>query len=286
MSETPTKTGSLDISHDEGDHDEELWLMSYADMVTLLFGFFVILYSFSSLDEKKFDQMSEKVAEAFQSKGERKESDTNADVTREQRQIRALQMLIGMLNLGDSVDEAVQMIEKSFAQRKAEDGTKTLIAEKIEGRDYGLVQSVKKSDSVDIQTVELILPATTLFSSGGHRLSDEATAKLHELADDLRQAPDLAEIEVVGHTDGKAPGRGAIYDSNFTLSSLRAGAVAAALIRFGIDPKRVSVRGMGSLKPLVPERDGNGRPIVANMAKNRRVGILLKMRRAHVPAAH
>jgi outer membrane protein OmpA-like peptidoglycan-associated protein len=62
--------------------------------------------------------------------------------------------------------------------------------------------------------------------------------------------------------------------------------VASTLIRFGIDPKLVSVRGMGSLKPLVPERDSAGRPIAANMAKNRRVGILLKVRRAHVPQAH
>jgi chemotaxis protein MotB len=285
MSDTPTKTSPLALGHEDEEHDEELWLISYADMVTLLFGFFVILYSFSTLDDKKFDQMSEKVAEAFKAKGQ-KSDEAGAGVSAEERQVRALQMLIGMLNLGDNVEEAVANIEKSYAHAKAADGVKALIAEKVQGRDERLVAAVEKSDSGELQTVELIIPSSTLFPSGGSSLSTEASAKLHGLADDLRQTADLAEIEVVGHTDGQTPGKGALYDSNFTLSSLRAGAVASTLIRFGIDPKLVSVRGMGSLKPLVPERDSAGRPIAANMAKNRRVGILLKVRRAHVPQAH
>jgi chemotaxis protein MotB len=161
-----------------------------------------------------------------------------------------------------------------------------MIAEKLQGQDKQLVEAVASSNGDEMQTVELIIPSSTLFPSGGSSLSKEATAKLHALADDLRQTTGLAEIEVVGHTDGQTPGKGALYDSNFTLSSLRAGAVASTLIRFGIDPKLMSVRGLGSLKPLVPERDSAGRPITANMAKNRRVGILLKVRRAHAPKAH
>jgi chemotaxis protein MotB len=285
MSDTPTKATPLAMVHESEDHDEELWLISYADMMTLLFGFFVILYTFSTLDNKKFDQMSEKVAEAFEA-GAKKTSESDAQVSVEERQARALQMLISMMNLGDDVDSAIDNIEKSYAHTKASEGANAMIAEKLQGQDKQLVEAVASSNGDEMQTVELIIPSSTLFPSGGSSLSKEATAKLHALADDLRQTTGLAEIEVVGHTDGQTPGKGALYDSNFTLSSLRAGAVASTLIRFGIDPKLMSVRGLGSLKPLVPERDSAGRPITANMAKNRRVGILLKVRRAHAPKAH
>ncbi len=126
----------------------------------------------------------------------------------------------------------------------------------------------------------MVLPAATLFPSGGYQLAPDARLKLKTLADGLRQVPGLVEIEVVGHTDGQPPPHGA-EGNNFTLSSMRAGAIAGVLIDFGVDKKKLVVRGMGDLKPLLPERTADGRPDPANMAKNRRVNLLLKVRRNH-----
>jgi chemotaxis protein MotB len=273
------------IEVDDDDHGEDSWIVSYADMVTLLFGFFVILYSFSTLDDKKFEQMTEKMAEAFKAK-EIKASESDVGVSEETRQLRAFQMLVAMLNLGESMDEAVAKIERSFASEMTAASAKALLTEKAAARNKGLVNSFGIAEGDDFSTIELILPAETLFPSGGHALSKGALAQLHELADDLRQVAGLQEIGITGHTDSAAPGKGAFYDNNFTLSSLRAGSVAAVLIKYGVDQKKIAVSGMGSLRPLAQERDALGRPSRDGMAKNRRVSITLKLRRPHAATAH
>jgi len=267
----------------EEEHVDELWLVSYADMMTLLFGFFVILFSFSTLDEKKFDQMTQKMGEVFDSTDAKKTSESDVGVSSETRQVRALQMLVAMLNLGDHVDEFVSKVEKSFAAGKDAEATKALV-EKIAADDKGLVQSHRSPDN--FHTIELVLPDASLFPSGGYRLTNNATEKLKTLANELRSVPNLAEIEVAGHTDAQAPTHNPLFDSNFTLSALRAGSVASTLIRFGVDDRKLTVRGMGSLKPLLPERDEQNRLILRNMAKNRRVTIILRVRNDNVPLAH
>jgi chemotaxis protein MotB len=286
MSLPPRKAVSRQGDDDHEEHDEELWLVSYADMMTLLFGFFVILYSFSTLDDKKFDQMSERMAEAFKNKDDKKAAESDVGLSAEARQIRALQMLVSMLNLGDSVDDAIGKIEKSFAEGKNAENAKAILVEKVVERNKSLVSTIDTAAGSEYQTIELVLPAKTLFPSGGYSLSKDAATQLQGLADDLRQVTGLSEIEIVGHTDSQTPGPGSLYDNNFTLSSLRAGAVASTLIRYGVDRKRIVVRGMGDLKPLLPEFGEDGRPNATNMAKNRRVSVLLKVRRTHAPTSH
>jgi chemotaxis protein MotB len=246
----------------------------------------VILFSFSTLDEHKFDQMSEKMAEAFKAKDGSKTSESDVGVTSESRQLRALQMLVTMLNLGDNVDDAVANVERSFADGKTLEGAKALLDEKLASDAKSVVNSIQRSNTDEFRTIELVLPDSSLFASGSYRLRPAARPKIRSLAQDLRLIDGLAEIEVVGHTDGQPPARGSAYDGNFTLSSLRAGAIAAELLRFGVDERKLTVRGMGSLKPLAPERDGNGKPLPENMAKNRRVSILLKVRAIHAAVAH
>lgn len=266
-------------THGQDHGGDELWIVSYADMVTLLFGFFVILYSFSTLDDKKFDQMSERLAEAFQAKESAPTSPAETSPSNEQRQLRAFQMLVAMLNIGDGVDSAVAQIEASYADAKAAEAAKAVILEKVAAGHKDLVATAKSGALEELQTVDIILPDSALFPPGGAALAPAAAAKLKGLASDLRQIPNLAEIEIIGHTDSQAPPQPSPYSSNFALSSLRAGAVAEALIRYGVDRREVTVRGMADLKPLVPERDAAGHLLPENMAKNRRVNVVLKMRR-------
>jgi chemotaxis protein MotB len=262
------------------DHGEELWIVSYADMVTLLFGFFVIMYSFSTLDDKKFSQMGEQMAAAFQAKDEAKpKKNAAASVSGEARQLRAMQLMVAMTNLGSDMDDAVSKIERAYADKKSAEGLQKVVNEQIAPTQNVRVSSVTPQASAGHEDViELVLPSATLFSQGSHALTPGAQEQLRQVAAKLVQAADLSTIEVVGHTDQSPPSSGSSYPNNFTLSSMRAGTVAEALMRGGVDPKLLVIRGMGSLSPLLPEKDRQGAWIPANMAKNRRVHLVLKRR--------
>jgi chemotaxis protein MotB len=284
MSQMPNKRGPFRFASDDEDHGDELWIMSYADMVTLLFGFFVILYSFSTVDDKKFDQMSEKLAEAF--KSEKTTERPEEGISNEARRVRALQMLVSMLNLGETVEEALPKIEHSYIDAKAQKSISDQVLNGVASKHIQTIAGVKKHTSKEFQTIELVLPSHLLFPSGGYRLSKKSASSLQDLALDIRNIEGLHEIEVVGHTDSSSPGKNEVYQSNFELSALRAGAVASVLSTFGVEEKKIRVQGVGSAQPLLDEVDAAGKAIPENKAKNRRVGILLKVRNKSAQTSH
>ena len=254
---------------------DEQWIMSYADMVTLLFGFFVILYSFSTMDEKKFDQMGEKLASAFKAP-ESIDKKTTADVgiTNEARQIRALQLLVAMLNLGENTDQAVRKIESAAASKTELDAAKSMLQESIKhDRNISMIQS----KSPESPTVEIVMPEGLLFAAGQAELSITAKAKIQKLGRDFLKIEGIDKIEVVGHTDSLPPGPAALFKSNFALSSARAGAVAQELLNSGVRKELVMVKGMGDLEPQqVEPKDKLTKSKASDMSINRRVNIILR----------
>ena len=262
--------------HDAEDGGDEPWLVSYADMVTLLFGFFVILYSMSTLDEKKFEQMSEKVAAAFKSTEDAGKKDSG--LTNEARQIRALQLLVAMLNLGESVDQAVKSIEKAAATKTDMEAIKSALEEKLKN-DPNV--TLGKSKPTELPSVELVLPEKILFQPGMAELSPEAQKKIQQLGHEFRKIDAIEKIEVIGHTDSSPPGKNAAYKTNFALSSARAGAVAQELLHSGIPPEMIAIRGMADLEPLVREETPGSPKTSPSISKNdpsinRRVHIILR----------
>ena len=250
---------------------DETWIVSYADMVTLLFGFFVILYSFSSLDESKFSQMSEQFASAFKAPENQQAQKSDAGMTSESQQIRALQLLIAMLELPGSVEDNVARIERAAATSTDITAAREKIAELTVATPKLAMLQTPAADT-DAGVVDLILPASTLFASGSATLSSEAQKSIAELAEKLALQPGIRSIEVIGHTDSTPPSSG----SNFALSSERAGAVAEVLRSHGIESRRLSVRGMADLEPLAVEKTADGRIDPEAQAKNRRVHILIR----------
>ena len=252
---------------------DDQWIVSYADMVTLLFGFFVILYSFSTLDEKKFSQMGDKLASAFKAPEELdKKTTADAGITNESRQIRAMQLLVAMMNNGDSIDDTVKKIESASSNQSEMDSLKALVKDKIKADpSIGLL----KGKSSISPTVELILPEKVLFQSGMAELSPAAQKRIQSLGRDLKRIAAVEKIEVVGHTDSSLPGKNALFQSNFALSSARAGAVAQELIKSGISPDMISVKGMADLEPLQIENANQG-SIGGDPTVNRRVQIILR----------
>lgn len=251
---------------------DDQWIVSYADMVTLLFGFFVILYSFSNLDERKFDQMSETLASAFKSVDDKTNVEMDAKVSTEERQIRALHMIVAMLNLGDNMDQGVKKIEELAIGEADTSTVKAQLKDSLKNMS-GMEMSTKKS--ANAPTFEMILSEGILFGAGETDLQSNAKSAIARIALSLKKLPLIERIEIVGHSDAVPPSSSSRFRSNFALSSARAGSVAAVLIENGISPETLQVRGMADLEPLVG-RTGQKDLSRDQAAKNRRVHILVR----------
>jgi chemotaxis protein MotB len=271
--------GLIGKHHPEGDHGGELWLVSYADMMTLLLGFFVIIYSLSTPDEQKMQAVGKQLAEAFG--GEQKKDETTTGAAQvgmqlEARHLRALQLLVAMLNLGDNLEDAVGKIERKAAEAKGMQAAKDAIMDDLKAKDDGTLTQLKMQTQSKLDSIDIALPDNMLFESGTADLTPRAKTGLRKIAVSLAKVKGLVGLEVSGHTDSQPPSRFSRYPSNWALSAARAGAVAEELIRDGIDPKGVIPRGMASLQPLFPERREDGSLISENLARNRRVQITVK----------
>lgn len=252
--------------HESEEGGDEGWLVSYADMVTLLFGFFVILYSMANLDEKKFQQIGEGLATAFKAPEQdlQKNPKKAVNASQEARRARAMQMIAGMLNPSASVDQVVQRIEaasQDVAQAK-QLRTQLQVAANQMGEEIF-------SSKPDPQTVELVLPENILFPPGSDALSSSAQSKLLQLAKTISSVQKVERIEVVGHTDSSPPGSKSMFRNNFALSSARAGSVAAVLIQGGVKKDLLRVRGMADLEPIVKE-SGVGKELASSLAVNKK----------------
>ena len=79
----------------------EAWLASFADLLSLLLGFFILLYSLSVMDERKFYEMGKSISSSFQSSDEDGTQEEAVALKTKAKQIKAYQMLVAILNLGD-----------------------------------------------------------------------------------------------------------------------------------------------------------------------------------------
>ncbi len=255
------------VSHEDG----ESWLVSYADMVTLLFGFFVILYSLSQVDESKFSEFRKEIAETFGGEFVEKFGSEVGEISAN-RQLRAFQMMMAMATPGEDLGAVVKKIEAMSQNEQAAADVTKAIKDKLAKSDA----TIRSGQTNKEQLIDVALPADTLFLSGSDQLTPEAKARLKEIGVELARMNGVLGVSVVGHSDGAVsktlPGR----PDNWALSSLRASAVARELMAHGIDRKHVSVSGMGDLEPLFPERTASGQPIKENMARNRRVHLIVK----------
>lgn len=252
----------------------EIWVVSYADMMTLLFGFFVILYSFSTMDEKKLSDFGKEISETLNDKEKKKPSD--APQIDQERKMKAMQLLVGVLNLGNSVEEATEEIERVMSGQKSMKAAKEMIEKKLGSADAedGLVSEILNHDKRRNE-LDLILPGSTLFQPGSAELNYQAKQKIRSLAQALIVVNDVTEIEITGHTDKDKPNESRFRD-NWALSAARARSVAKELMRHGIKAGSLKVSAKGDTAPLYPEVDKFGRPIPQNKAKNRRVHIVVR----------
>lgn len=213
-----------------------LWMTTYSDMVTLLLCFFVLLFSFSNIEQEKY----EAVAESLRG---------------------ALSGLVSVLDRGKALIDETMSVADPIPQefRNVRDQIQELLVKEgltgqaeIYMEERGMVVSFKDG---------------LLFTIGSADLKPEAKKLLQEVGRIL--ARDKHFIRVEGHTCD-LPIRNAKYPSNWELSTSRATNVTRHLIeQVGLDPRRLAATGYAEFRPRLPNTSEE------NRVKNRRVDLLL-----------
>lgn len=218
------------------------WLITYADLITLLLAFFIVLYAMNRTEQVKFSLVAQALASQF---------DSNSIVG----QSPGPSIVTGLSGTEAQRAETKQLQSLSHLE--------TELQQSIDAAGLGSSVSVTSND----RGVEVSLDATTLFASGSAVLSPSAVTLLQHLGGVLSTVPN--DIEVVGYTDS-TPIHTSLYPSNWQLSAMRAANVVYVLSLVPkINPGRLSLAGFGQYHPIATNLT------VAGRAANRRVNILV-----------
>jgi chemotaxis protein MotB len=238
--------------HGGGGHgSSERWLISYADFITLLLVFFIVLYSMSKIDQNKYDALKAALASSMtvvNLKGANGQADPS--------------VLNGTQGVLPAMDALIQLEQVEFEKMK-EDIQKVAEEEGVEEE----VQT-----TLDREGLTVSISNAGFFEAGEAVLRGEMVQTLDRLARMFKAQEHDLRIE--GHTDN-IPIRTAQYPSNWELSACRATALVRFLIeRHGYDPRRLSALGYGEYDPKVAN------DTEAHRAENRRVDIVVLRRDA------
>ncbi len=221
------------------------WVMTYGDMMSLLLTFFVLIVSFSSMQETKFEQAVSSLHEAF-------------GVLEKAESVIVLEQPV-VPNHEPQEEEAEMLFEVRSVER--------LILEE------GLDKEVEVKITED--GVLFRLNSEFAFVSGGAELKEESKAVLDKMSSFFQKFP--YKIRIDGHTDN-IPINSAKFPSNWELSAARAVSVARYFQGMGLPPERISATGLGEYHPIADNATAEGR------AKNRRVEVFLKLDKQDLPA--
>lgn len=237
------------VSHDR-------WLVSYADFITLLFGFFVVLYAFARADEKKRTQLPVAIDSAFKALGVYPEYSLRPPNTGDGTPvsgpvITTVERPLATALVKDDLDRIGRDLQRGLAGPIAQH---TVVIQM--GRD-GLVISLREAG---------------FFDSGSATPRAEALPILHKIAATLARTP--YDLRVEGHTDN-VPIHTAQFDSNWDLSSARANRIGRMLLEIrAAPPERLSTAGYAEFHPVDSNDTADGR------ANNRRVDLVILPRSA------
>jgi chemotaxis protein MotB len=243
---------------------EERWLLTYADMITLLMALFMVLFSITSVNKAKLQVLSESLQEAFSGNvlpGGNSIRDTGASEKTERPSSEP--PIPAITPITDKAKEK----DTAAAARKEQDDFKRL-KEKIDAyaRSHGLEDTVQTVIARRGLVIRL-LTDRVLFDSGAADLKPQATPVLSQVAQLLR-TEGRHPVMVEGHTDG-VPIRGSAFPTNWELSTARASRVVRFLIDGDVTQGRLSAAGYASLHPIASNDTAAGR------SRNRRVEVVL-----------
>lgn len=216
------------------DTSQERWLLTYADMITLLLVLFIVLFALSTIDQAKYREFKQSVSKAVLSRTPH--GSTNAVSTSK------------TVDIKNSTNQLKQIEQKLIAALTAK----------------GMIKNVTLTINSS-GLVEGFVSDSTFFGLGSATLSPVGTQIVDTSAQVFKAYSNA--IEVAGFTDNE-PVTGGPYANNWALSAARSTTVVIRMTtRDGLNPSRVVILGYGQFHPIVP----NTSP--ANQALNRRVDI-------------
>ena len=227
----------------EKPENSERWLLTYSDLITLLMVFFVVLYSSSNINQKKYEKLASSMNTAFT--GGTGISDSGA----------------GGANEGSSDEGELKPLVQSEEEKLQ--GIEGQVDEMIKQ----MVLEGSVSTSIEERGLVISFNDSIFFESAKADIMEDMKLKLVSLSTVLNKIDNYIRVE--GHTDN-VPIRNEYFSSNWQLSSTRASNVVEYLINNGrISPDRLSAVGYGEYRPVADNSTDQGR------SKNRRVDILI-----------
>lgn len=224
---------------EEDKENLERWLLTYADLITLLLAFFVMLYVFSKQDTRKYDAMTMQLKAIFSG--------------------------------GTGIVDEGGRTGSETIEAASEGPSNVEIRRQLEEQIKGLANNEGLADNISVITDErgivIRIMDKAFYDTGKADLKDKARATLDRIAPVIRTLPN--EIRIEGHTDN-VPISTYEFKSNWELSVRRATEVVRYLVENGeISPNRISAAGYAEYRP-VAENDSE-----ANRALNRRIEIIV-----------
>ncbi|MBW8899464.1 MAG: flagellar motor protein MotD [Massilia sp.] len=232
--------------YEQDTENHERWLISYADFITLLFAFFVVMYAVSVVNIGKYTVLSEALGDAFGGRGAANRSNTMVEV--------------------DALPLSNILAHKRAEAAKRDRERLDLLAHKLDSILKPLVNSGKVRVTQTARGVTLEINASVLFDEGDAALTPAARTTLQTVAGLLKDDPHGIEVE--GFTDNTPIGNPA-FASNWELSAVRATTVVRLFAANGVAEERLAAVGRGANRPVAANIDPVGR------ARNRRVAITI-----------
>ncbi len=266
-----------------GGHKEEesaeRWLLTYADMITLLMALFMVLFSISSVNISKFKTLQKSLKAAFSGNilpgGKaiaQQGSTANASQKPATAELQAIEPVAteGSSPLSNSTAHGTSTVTVAAhavaAQKEAESFAR--IKQQLDA--YAAKHGFSKSVKTSIERQGLVIRVLTddlLFASGQATLDSKADSLLGEIGG-LLGLVNTHPIQVEGNTDD-VPIHSAAFPSNWELSTARASTVVRFLVGRGVGASRLTAMGFANQRPLASNSTAAGR------ARNRRVEIVV-----------
>jgi chemotaxis protein MotB len=251
--------------HAEDHVNHERWLVSYADFITLLFAFFVVMYSISQVNESKYRVLSNTLTDAF-NQPELQVHPIQVGETAKSNPLNFVELsAMAIKNKDGHGEKEEQNNELAEEQPEIPEQFKA-ISEKIEKALGDLIKQNMVTLRGNEEWLEIEMQSSLLFDSGEATLGNKALELLGQVAEILKT--EKTPVRVEGFTDN-VPIKSVRFPSNWELSSARAAAVVQLFIEEGLEPTQLMATGYGEFQPIAP----NDTP--ENRTKNRRVVLMI-----------
>jgi chemotaxis protein MotB len=281
------------MAHRPKKHEEhtnhEAWAIPYADLLTLLLAFFVVMYAISQVNEGKYRVLSDSLFAAFRGSprtmepiqvGE-KQVGSGADIRttivqqamldgQPRSMLAPVPLETGLPKVNGEAKTPPKQISGEANKAATAAAAASSALQKVADEVEHAMDDLVKQNLVFVHRsefwIEVEIRTDILFPSGVAQLQPNAEGVIARLADTLAPFPNPIRVE--GHTDN-VPIKTVAFSSNWELSAARAGSVVRVLSKHGVNPSRLAVIGFGEQRPVQPNDTQTGRNA------NRRVVVVI-----------